>query len=39
MSTFYMPEPLAKLMSWWFEDGKPTQWTLGAISSAFLAKP
>lgn len=38
MTTYYMPEGLGKLMSWWFEDGKPTSWTLGAISSAFMAK-
>lgn len=38
MTTFYMPESLGKLMSWWFEDGKPTAWSLGAVSSAFLAK-
>ncbi len=38
MTSYYMPEELGKLMSWWFEDGKPSQWSLGAISSAFLAK-
>lgn len=39
MSTYYMPENLAKLMSLWFEDGKPTPWSLSAVSSAFMAKP
>jgi hypothetical protein len=34
-----MPENLAKLMSLWFEDGKPTPWSLSAVSSAFMAKP
>jgi hypothetical protein len=37
--TFYIPERVVKLMSTWFEDGKPTEWALGAITSAFLSAP
>ncbi|MCO4762617.1 MAG: CehA/McbA family metallohydrolase [Myxococcales bacterium] len=35
--TFYLPEQAVRLMNTWFEDGKPTKWSMGAISSAFLA--
>lgn len=37
-ATFYLPEPVIRLMNSWFEDGRPTAYTLGALSSAFLAR-
>ena len=37
-STYYLPDGLVRLMSTWFEDGKPTQFCCGAVSSAFLAR-
>lgn len=37
--TFYIPERVVKLMSTWFEDGKPTKWSIAAVTSAFLSKP
>ncbi len=37
-ATFYLPDPIVRLMSTWFENGEPTQFCAGAVSSAFLAK-
>lgn len=38
MATFYMPDAILRLMNTWFEDGQPTEWSLGALTSAFVAK-
>lgn len=35
-ATFYLPDPLQRLMSAEFRDGAPTGWSMGAISAAFL---
>lgn len=37
-ATYYIPDPVVRLMSTWFEDGQPTAFCAGAVSSAFLAK-
>ncbi len=37
-ATFYFPTPLLHLMNTYFVDGQPTKWSMGALSSAFLAK-
>lgn len=37
--TYYLPDPLLRLANTWFEGGKPTRWSAGALTSAFLAKP
>ncbi len=37
-TTYYIPDPVVRLMSTWFEDGQPTQFCCGAVSSAFMAK-
>ncbi len=36
--TYYIPDPVVRLMSTWFENGQPTQFCCGAVSSAFMAK-
>lgn len=38
-ATYYMPDGIVRLMSTWFEDGKATSWSTGAISAAFIARP
>jgi len=35
-ATFYLPDPIQRLMSAEFRDGEPTGWSMGAISAAFL---
>lgn len=37
-TTYYIPDGLVRLMSTWFENGQPTQYCCGAVSSAFLAQ-
>ncbi len=37
-ATYYIPDPVVRLMSTWFENGEPTQFCAGAVSSAFMAK-
>ena len=37
-ATYYIPDPVVRLMSTWFEDGVPTQFCCGAVSSAFMAR-
>lgn len=37
LPTFFLPEALIRLLNTWFEDGQPTDWSMGAITSAFLA--
>jgi hypothetical protein len=38
-ATFYMPLPVVRLMNTWFENGQPTAYSLGALTSAIVAKP
>ncbi len=37
-ATYYIPDPVVRLLSTWFENGEPTQFCAGAVSSAFMAK-
>ncbi len=39
LPTFYMPDGIERLLNIYFEDGAATEWSMGAISSAFLARP
>ncbi len=36
LATFYLPDNLERILHRVFEDGSPTEWTMGAITSAFL---
>lgn len=38
LATFYFPESIVRLTNTWFEDGEPTEWALGALTSAFFAR-
>ncbi len=39
LATFYLPDRIERLVQIVFEDGAATDWAMGAISSAFLARP
>lgn len=39
LPTFYVPDGIERLLNIYFEDGAATEWSMGAISSAFLARP
>jgi len=39
LETYYLPGPLLRLANTWFEAGAPTAWSMGALTSAFLARP
>ena len=36
--TFYMPDPVDRLLNAWFEDGQITDYCLGGITSAFMVR-
>lgn len=38
-ATFYLPDPLQRLLSADFEDGAPTGYAMGALSAAFVSGP
>ena len=37
-ATFYLPDPIERLLHAWFEDGEITDYCLGAITSAFMVR-
>ena len=39
LATFYIPPLLNRLMQAWEEDDAPTDWAMGALTSAFMARP
>jgi len=39
LATFYLPDNLERILHRVFEDGAPTEWAMGAITSAFLVSP
>ena len=38
IASFYVPDRLERLLNIVFEDGQPTDWTMGALTSAFMAR-
>jgi hypothetical protein len=39
LATFYMPDSLNRLLQSWRENDAPTDWCMGALTSAFMARP
>ena len=39
LPTFYVPDGIERLLNIYFEDGAATSWSMGAVTSAFLARP
>jgi hypothetical protein len=39
LPTFYLPDELVRMLNIYFEDGAPTDLCMGAVSSAFMARP
>jgi hypothetical protein len=39
LPTFYVPDGIERLLNIYFEDGAATPWSMGAVTSAFLARP
>ncbi|MCB9786902.1 MAG: CehA/McbA family metallohydrolase [Deltaproteobacteria bacterium] len=39
LPTFYVPDGIERLLNIYFEDGAVTEYSMGAITSAFLARP
>ncbi len=38
LATYYLPDAVVRLLNTWFEQGQPTQYCLGAVTSAFMTK-
>lgn len=38
LASFYVPDRLERLLNIVFEDGQPTDWSMGAVTSAFMAR-
>lgn len=38
LASFYVPDRLERLMNIYFEDGQATDWCMGALTSAFMAR-
>lgn len=38
LASFYVPDRLERLMNIYFEDNQPTDWCMGALTSAFMAR-